>query len=600
MMIRRYVNVSKRMLGLAVVSKNVKRPVSIRACNRVISAVMGQEESKPPPPKLPTTIGDKFSDKVFPFENLVLEGGGAKGIAYIGTCKVLEDAGIMPQIKRFAGTSAGAITAALLAIGLTSQEMLEELSAQNLLEVVLDTRWTKSSWIPGMGSFGRLYDVLRARGACPGEKFLEWFGDILDRHLKKRGLPLDKDVTFDQIYHVLGKELCIVAYNMNYNRESYFHVKTTPVLRVREAVRMSMSIPVVFQPYQLEGLFTYIDGGLAANFPLYAFDGWYLSMDKKDTFYKRLNALSETDDDQDHLRRVFYPEYRWERFENEDPQRFNKTLGILIFSNSDREVYQDQFQARLTWLMQKDPSFIKHRPDTEKAKKFAEQYSQQRTARNAGIKSFETLVDDRMRTLIERIAGPDVMDNLDGGTIEIPEERPIVPFVVGTGAPPPKEPRITIQEAREQFFQIATEEDVKAMQAPSKEAAFQALFLDVNGKLTVDRVLNMYENYAPLQVAKRRVLGTRSVETAGQYYGTLMDFVGSKNQISEKDIDRCIAIDVDYLSTMDFDMAPTDMEFIMTQGATAATAYIMEFVETGGKGLASRSQLQPPPPPGQV
>ncbi|CAH1250206.1 Hypp8813 [Branchiostoma lanceolatum] len=565
---------------------------------------MGQDQSKPPGPKLPKTIGEKFSDKVFPFENLVLEGGGAKGIAYIGTCKVLEDAGIMGQIKRFAGTSAGAITAALLAIGMTSQELLDELSAQNLLEVVLDTRWTKSSWIPGMQTVGRLWDVLNERGACPGEKFLEWFGDILERNLKKRGLPLGKDVTFDQIYHVLGKELCIVAYNMNYNRESYFHVKTTPVLRVREAVRMSMSIPVVFQPYELQNLFTYIDGGLAANFPLYAFDGWYLSMGKDDTFYKRLTSLTD-DEEHDHLRRVFYPEYRWERFENQDPTRFDKTLGILIFSNSDREVYQDQFEERLRYLMNKDPSFKKIRPDTEKARNFTKQYGEQRTERDAGIKSFETLVDDRMRKLIELIAGPDVMDDVDGGTIDVPETPTMMAadegFPVPSVAPPmvamevSDEPRITIDEARRHFFEIVKEEDVKAMQAPTKEAAFQALFLDVNGKLTVERVLNMYENYAPLQVAKRRVLGMRSVKTAGQYYGTLMDFVGSKNQISEEDIDRCIGVDVDYLSTMDFDMTPTDMEFLMGQGATAAVAYMTEYVE--GKTLPSRSVLSPPPPP---
>ncbi|XP_035662928.1 uncharacterized protein LOC118406738 isoform X1 [Branchiostoma floridae] len=573
----------------------IRRTKDILFRRRPASITMGQEESKPAGPKLPETIGGKFSGHAFPFENLVLEGGGAKGIAYIGTCKVLEDAGIMPQIKRFAGTSAGAITAALLAIGMTSQELLDELSAQNLLEVVLDTRWTKSSWIPGMGTVGRLWDVLNERGACPGEKFLEWFGDILERNLKKRGLPLGKDVTFDQIYHVLGKELCIVAYNMNYNRESYFHVKTTPIMRVREAVRMSMSIPVVFQPYELENLFTYIDGGLAANFPLYAFDGWYLSMDKQDTFYKRLEALKEDDEDVDHLRRVFYPEYRMERFAIQG-QQFQKTLGVLIFSNSDREVYQDQFQHKLNELIKRDPSFIKNRPDTEKARAFVKQQQKQRNARNEGVKSFKTLVDSRMRKLIERIAGPDVMDHIDGGVIDIPE-TPIVGagaggFSIATVAPPPQEPRITIEEAKQHFFEIVTEEDIKSMQAPSKDVAFQMLFLDVNGKLTVDRMLNMYQNYAPLQVAKRRILGTRSVETAGQYYGTLMDFVGSKNSISEQDIDRCIGVDVDYLSTMDFDMAPTDMEFLMAQGATAATAFIMEFAED--KELKSRDQ--PPPP----
>ncbi|CAH1269067.1 Hypp4081 [Branchiostoma lanceolatum] len=70
---------------------------------------MGNHSSRPVP-LLPTTVGGRWADRRFTFENLVLEGGGAKSIAYIGVCKVLEDAGILPQIKRFAGTSAGAIT----------------------------------------------------------------------------------------------------------------------------------------------------------------------------------------------------------------------------------------------------------------------------------------------------------------------------------------------------------------------------------------------------------------------------------------------------------------------------------------------------------
>ncbi|XP_078684942.1 uncharacterized protein LOC144918260 [Branchiostoma floridae x Branchiostoma belcheri] len=532
---------------------------------------MGQNPSKPAAPKLPATIGERFKDKEFPFENLVLEGGGAKGIAYIGACKFLEDAGIMPRIKRFAGTSAGAITATLLAIGLTSQEMLEELSEKNLLEVVLDTRWTKMAWIPGMANVGKFIDVITARGACPGHEFMNWFGDILDRHLKKRHPSLDKDVTFDQIYHVLGKELCIVAYNMNFHRESFFHVKTTPLVRVREAVRMSMSIPVAFQPYELGNIFTYIDGGLAANFPLYAFDGWYLSMDEQDTFYKRLTLLSE-DEDKDRLRNAFYPEYRMERFKNEDQTQFAKTLGILIFSNADREVYQDQFEARLRWLTEKDPSFKKERPETEKAREFEEHYELQRAATDAEIKAFDSLIDDRMKPLIDMIDRPE--EEVTGGSIQVRSmARSFDPGHVQVAFKNP------IEEVRQQFFKITTEDDAKLLQVPTKEAAFKLLFLDINGQLTADRVLNMYQNHMPLQSAKRKIFGMRSVKSAKQYYGSLQDFVGSKNQLSEEDIDRCIAVDVDYLSTMDFDMTPTDMEFIMKQGVTAATAFIMERVE---------------------
>lgn len=49
--------------------------------------------------------------------NLVFEGGGVKGIAYGSALKVMEEKGILDGVQRVAGTSAGAITATLLAVG---------------------------------------------------------------------------------------------------------------------------------------------------------------------------------------------------------------------------------------------------------------------------------------------------------------------------------------------------------------------------------------------------------------------------------------------------------------------------------------------------
>jgi NTE family protein len=40
------------------------------------------------------------------FCNLVLEGGGVKGIAYVGALQVLEEKGILSKIQRVGGTSA--------------------------------------------------------------------------------------------------------------------------------------------------------------------------------------------------------------------------------------------------------------------------------------------------------------------------------------------------------------------------------------------------------------------------------------------------------------------------------------------------------------
>ena len=56
---------------------------------------------------------------------IAIEGGGTKGIAYAGMVKRMEEAGLMKDIKKFAGTSAGAQNALFLAIGHSSAEMTQ-------------------------------------------------------------------------------------------------------------------------------------------------------------------------------------------------------------------------------------------------------------------------------------------------------------------------------------------------------------------------------------------------------------------------------------------------------------------------------------------
>ena len=58
------------------------------------------------------------------FTNLVFEGGGVKGIAYIGAMQVLQEKGVLKNIKRVGGTSAGAINATLFALGYSIADQL--------------------------------------------------------------------------------------------------------------------------------------------------------------------------------------------------------------------------------------------------------------------------------------------------------------------------------------------------------------------------------------------------------------------------------------------------------------------------------------------
>ena len=75
-----------------------------------------------------------MSSTEYQFHNLVFEGGGVKGIAYAGALEVLQEKGILPLIERVAGTSAGAITAALLAVGFTPAEIRSTLSQTDVAE----------------------------------------------------------------------------------------------------------------------------------------------------------------------------------------------------------------------------------------------------------------------------------------------------------------------------------------------------------------------------------------------------------------------------------------------------------------------------------
>src|SRR5437868_2977297 len=62
---------------------------------------------------------------------LVLSGGGAKGYAYIGLIQYLEEAHLLPQIRTILGTSIGALFGTMIAIGLTSREMVGIFSQYN-------------------------------------------------------------------------------------------------------------------------------------------------------------------------------------------------------------------------------------------------------------------------------------------------------------------------------------------------------------------------------------------------------------------------------------------------------------------------------------
>eukprot|EP00058_Branchiostoma_floridae_P013305 XP_002598793.1 hypothetical protein BRAFLDRAFT_74528 [Branchiostoma floridae] len=457
--------------------------------------------------KIKENGGEKFSNNDFPFENLVLEGGGAKTIAHIGAIKVLEDAGLMDQVQRLAGTGASAVLAGLVAIGMTSEEVLDQLRHVDMDNTVLDGRW----WLPWKTKYaGMMFDILFNYGACPGTKFLDWYGQVIEKHLKKLGMHhvgLDKDITFAQVYEVFRKELCVVVYNVQFGRETYCHVKTTPLLKIREAVRMSISTP-----------------------------GWWLSMDKDNTFLQRMRK----EVDKDKVRRFFYPENKQDRFKGDQETR-KKTLGLLMFSENDREPYQDEFQARLDKLGSADPYFKKERPDTERARDYTKKQWESKKSHDASIARFKAMLKLKEEKIDEVMKLP-------------PEER------------------------LDRFLELFTDEDIADI-ATTREGAFHVLFVDSTGEITDQNVTNIFENWAAFQLTRQEVLREKPVGSPRQLYGQLMDFIGKGHALlTEDDVKRCVGIDVDYVDMLDLDLTLDDQAFLMKQGAAATIAFLRQYV----------------------
>ena len=77
------------------------------------------------------------SPNKYHFKNLVFEGGGVKGISYVGAMEILNDKGILQNIERVAGTSAGAMVAVLVGLGYTAKDIsdiLWDINFQNFMD----------------------------------------------------------------------------------------------------------------------------------------------------------------------------------------------------------------------------------------------------------------------------------------------------------------------------------------------------------------------------------------------------------------------------------------------------------------------------------
>lgn len=206
--------------------------------------------------------------------NLVFEGGGIRGIAYGGAIQELEKEGMLEPVQRVAGTSAGAITATLLALGYSAKE-ISAIIYQLKLQKFSDGRFIF------LGGINRL---IKNYGWYRGDKFSRWIEGVIEH---KTG---NAHITFEELHVLAGKkgfrDLYITGTSLTNQRAVVFSYETYPHMKVKDAVRVSMSIPLFFkavlidstgkvidqQNSQQKGVEVMVDGGIIANFPIQIFD----------------------------------------------------------------------------------------------------------------------------------------------------------------------------------------------------------------------------------------------------------------------------------------------------------------------------------------
>ncbi len=207
--------------------------------------------------------------------DLVLEGGGVKGIGLVGAVSVLHENGYrFHGNTRVAGTSAGAIVGSLVAARMPVPEMVNVMHE-------LDYRQFKDS--PPLGPFGRGLGLLTRLGLYRGDRLHDWIAERLagcgvhtwaDLKLRDPGrrLPPEQAYRLVVIVSDVGNGR-LLRLPWDYGRFG-LDPDTQPVA---DAVRASASIPFYFRPVRLPvangpDRLLWTDGGMLSNFPVHIFD----------------------------------------------------------------------------------------------------------------------------------------------------------------------------------------------------------------------------------------------------------------------------------------------------------------------------------------
>lgn len=212
--------------------------------------------------------------------DLVLEGGGVKGIALAGAVSTLEERGY--HFRRVAGTSAGSLVGCLVAAGIRGNRLREMMQALSFRQ------FRDPPAIGRLGHVGAFAAVLAHKGWCKGDRLRSWVAECLQEANVETfaDLPLDDDGAASDLRDDPDRRFRFVAMvsdlsqgrlvSLPWEYRARFGVEPHEA-SVADAVRASTAIPYYFRPARCPDRLTgedawLVDGGMLSNFPIGVFD----------------------------------------------------------------------------------------------------------------------------------------------------------------------------------------------------------------------------------------------------------------------------------------------------------------------------------------
>lgn len=194
---------------------------------------------------------------------LVLSGGGAKGIAHIGIIQALEENDI--PIDYIAGTSMGSIVGGLYAMGYTPAEMMQLIMSKEF-----------GYWSTGRTNPDYLYYFSKSQ---PSPSMFRFPISRPDSTALKNEVPaslispLPMNFAFMELFSAYTAQCggdfnkLMVPFRCVASDVKAGHKVVHASGSLGDAIRTSMSFPIVFQPIKVDGVLLY-DGGIFDNFPV--------------------------------------------------------------------------------------------------------------------------------------------------------------------------------------------------------------------------------------------------------------------------------------------------------------------------------------------